>query len=332
MNPLTNVVITSWNALPYTKVTIDRLFETVHHPFYLTIVDNGSNDDAKLYIENLKPTNNCVAIKKVFNTTNIGPGAAINQGYKASKWFNVDYTCLCNNDVYFQDNWLRLLENSMSCSEKLGAVAAMRPAVNTVYHLDKTLSAKQANDSIRNGLTIRDELTTFFGGKGLDRGFREIVEVNGGGLEKINHPSAIITCCALIRNAAADDIGFMADPRYKVYGTEDIDFSWELHKHGYDYAILKDVYVHHFRHRSLDDNNLDRVACLQINNEKFFKKWSKEIIDMSKDYIAKGWSLEQLYESEDNIDFWFLRRINDTVKFYAKGEFDQQKFNLEGVA
>lgn len=164
------------------------------------------------------------------------------------------------------------------------------------------------------------------------QGFADIVNINGGGIDILSFPSSIVTCCALMRNSAADAIGFMADPRYEVYGSEDIDFSWELHKKGFTYGILKDVYVHHFRHRSLDDNKLDRETCLLVNNDKLFRKWSQEIYDLCNQYLKDGYTLGELFDSEDNVDFWFLRRINDTVHFYTDGVLDYSKFNMEKIS
>lgn len=325
MKPLTNVVMTSWNAVEYTKNAIDRLFATVPEPYYLTIVDNGSDEATIAYIRQLKPKGSCVDIVKIFNTDNMGPGYAINQGYRASGELDVDYTCLVNNDVYFQSNWLAVLEEKMNIDSSLGAVAAMRPSVDVKHHIMRDVNAKDVADAVDEDSSIQDQLTYFFG-EDVDQGFSDIIRVNGGGVEEVSFPDAIVTCCALMRNSAADEIGFMADPMYEVYGSEDIDYTWELNKRGYRAVVAKDVYTHHFRHRSSNDNKLDRDKCLRINNQKLFDKWSAEILDVTRSYLSRGFALADLYENETNREFWFLRRVNDIVGFYENGVLREDKF------
>lgn len=118
----------------------------------------------------------------------------------------------------------------------------------------------------------------------------------------------------------------MADPRYKMYGSEDIDFSWELAQKGYLCAVHKEVYVHHFRHKSITENNLNRELCLKINNELFFNKWSQHIKDMLNEELEKANNLEELLNTESDHSYWFLRRINEIVKFWDGRKINEQKF------
>ena len=105
----TNIVVVCWNALEYTKTTIGSLFETVKHPFYLTIIDNSSLDGTPTYLEKLRVPQNCVRFHLILNKDNLGYGGAINQGYETSKRLNAEYTCICNNDLLFENEWLDLL-------------------------------------------------------------------------------------------------------------------------------------------------------------------------------------------------------------------------------
>ena len=51
--PKVNVVVVCWNALQYTIRTLDSLFKTVDIDIYLTIIDNGSNNDTRNYLSTL---------------------------------------------------------------------------------------------------------------------------------------------------------------------------------------------------------------------------------------------------------------------------------------
>lgn len=111
----------------------------------------------------------------------------------------------------------------------------------------------------------------------------------------------------------------MADPRYEIYGTEDIDLSWELGRLGYRCAVDNDVYVHHFRHRSVRASGLDFKKCLQENNRKFVAKWFATIAALLREREQDGEDLSQLMTSETDDSFRKLRRINANVGFWRDG-------------
>ena len=81
-----------------------------------------------------------------------------------------------------------------------------------------------------------------------------------------------ITIDTVIKRNILDDLGFLADPRYEKYGSDDIDLCWEILRKKYKIAINKNVFVYHFRHKSLPDNE-DRHKCLIKNNKCFHSKW-----------------------------------------------------------
>ena len=109
----------------------------------------------------------------------------------------------------------------------------------------------------------------------------------------------------------------MADPIFKTYGTEDIDLSWRIGFSRYKAAWVKSSYVHHFRHKSIQRNELDFKKCVKQNNAIFYEKWRHTIDDLllQKDY--QGNSIYDCMTKEDIEDFWFLRRLNENIHFYS---------------
>ncbi len=311
----TNIVVSCWNAFEHTKATLERLFQTVHHPYFLTIVNNGSADGTRDYLKKLNPPNLCEFLTIISNQENKGAGEAINQGQEVSMKYNMEFTCLCNNDLYFQNDWLRPLERCMDANDNFGIVGTLRPSVDTMHHT-RTESAKFVVDHTPSAYTIDEELQYFQGDYTFDQTCKMIVEKNHGGVEILRcPPNAVVTCCALVRNSVSEKIGLFSDPQFKIYGSEDIDLSWRLQRSGYKCAILKEVYVHHFRHRSITASNLDRDKFLLENNTKLYIKWKEDIFSFLDNEISKGVDVMSNMATENNKEYFFLRRINEKVKF-----------------
>ena len=300
----TNIVVVCWNALEYTKITLDSLFATVHHPYFLTIIDNGSSDGSSDYLKNLQISNLCEKYTLIINGVNNGYGGAINQGYKISEEYDMNYTCICNNDLFFQNNWLFLLEKCMNGNVSMGILGTLRlwPAANVLYHTQ-----------------LEQELKDFQDRHIFKQVCQKMIEENGGGVEYLRcPPDAIVTYCALVRNSAVLKIGFLSDPQFEMYGSEDLDLSWKLQKIGYKCAVLKDAYIHHFRHRSITASNLDRDKYLLQNNIKFYQKWGKDIFAFLDSERERGVNIWKNLTSEENHEYWFLRRIQEKINFTSE--------------
>jgi len=320
----TNVVVISWNALDFTRMALERLVKTVKHPYFLTVVDNGSSDGTKEYLNNLSISDNCLGYRKIMNARNKGPGAAYSQGYEISKEMGARYTALCNNDIYFQNQWLEKLEAIMDKDKTIGILGTLQPTSGIMHPSITDMDAKQVIKSTPVGLSAQEELDYYFQGDSFDVGAERMIQVNGGGIKYLQSPpDAVPTSCAIVRNSAVEEVGFIADPRYEIYGSEDIDLSWELGKLGYKCAISYDTYTHHFRHRSSSANGLDIKKCLAENNKKFVQKWLGTIAILLDESSRHGVKAADLMERENNKSFLKLRRINDNVKFWDNGKLQE---------
>ncbi|MFA6158020.1 MAG: glycosyltransferase [Candidatus Paceibacterota bacterium] len=307
--------MTCWNALDHTKLTLRSMFDTVHHPFFLTIVDNGSRDGTQEFLKNLEISSWCEKVVMITNEINRGIIDANNQGQVVSKQYSLKYTCICNNDLYFQDNWLSILENHMENDLDLGIIGTLRPAIDVAHHI-RHESSKVVVDGTPKGYSITEELEYFQGPHTFTEAAKMLIAKNKGGIAILRcPPNAVVTCCALVRNSVSDKIGLFSDTLFEMYGSEDIDFSWRLQKAGYHCGVAKDVYVHHFRHRSISASNLDREKYLRENNIKLFNKWKCDIFTFLKNEEKKGVDIRKNLSSEENHEYFFLRRIREKIDF-----------------
>ncbi|MFH1455004.1 MAG: hypothetical protein ABIF22_01645 [bacterium] len=148
-----------------------------------------------------------------------------------------------------------------------------------------------------------------------------LIVKNGGGISILRcPPNAVVTCCALVRNSVSEKIGLFSDTRFEMYGSEDIDFSWRLQKAGYVCAIAKDVYVHHFRHRSITVSNLDRDKYLRENNIRLYDKWKHDIFAFLRNEEKEGVDIRKNLSSEENHEYFFLRMIQKKIDFMLEYE------------
>lgn len=302
--PEVNIVVLSYNALKYTKLTIQGIFDTVKIPYYLTIVDNGSERKARLYLSGLKSQGNyCKSIICCLNDSNIGAPMALNQAFEISRTLKVKYICKCDNDLYFWDSWLEKLVGTLESDGSIGAVGPLRISQYTKHYVDSR-DSKEFFDQMSIPQP-KEELRAFFKTNDLAVGVKKFIKVNGGGIKYFKKiPASMPGHCILIRSELLKKIGFLADPRYEKYGTDDIDLCWEILKKNSCLAINKDVYVHHFRHKSLP-NDESRQEILKNNNAKFLKKWSHEI-----DQLRGLKNFEQNFTDETIEEYAILRHIN----------------------
>lgn len=316
----TNIVMTCWNALDHTKVTLQSMFETIHHPYFLTIIDNGSHDGTGEFLKKLEVSPWCEKLILITNDVNKGIIDANNQGQVVSNQYKLKYTCICNNDLYFQDNWLSILEKHMEDGTDLGIIGTLRPAIDVAHHI-RSESSKAIVDGTPKGYSITEELEYFQGPHTFAEAAEMLIAKNGGGISILRcPPNAVVTCCALVRNSVSEKIGLFSDTRFEMYGSEDIDFSWRLQKSGYVCAIAKDVYVHHFRHRSITVSNLDRDKYLRENNIRLYEKWKYDIFDFLRNEEKEGVDIRKNLSSEENHEYFFLRMIQKKIDFMLEYE------------
>jgi GT2 family glycosyltransferase len=94
------VTFACYNQLEYTRLCVDSLLRHGLDLRRLVVVDNGSSDGTRAYLQTL-PLGACI-----FNRGNLGCGVAWNQGALA---LQAEWTVVMNNDVVVSAGWLDAL-------------------------------------------------------------------------------------------------------------------------------------------------------------------------------------------------------------------------------
>lgn len=298
---LMNIVVVSCNALPYLQTTLKSLFVTTHIPFLLTIVDNHSEKETVNCIKNLTPRGACQEIIKIFNTKNEGYPRAVNQGLGISIKRGCDYTCFCNNDLYFTNDWTDGLLNRLW----EGYVAAYPIGISSFTFVDRQSSRDIFQ--MRSFNDIQDEVSFLEAEQG--KIIRQIMEQNPD-FEATHFPQYLPDHCVMVNTQIISKIGFWADERYGLYGSNDVDICWEIFKRGGKIIQTNKSFVHHFRHKTLKNNNMDRIKLLRETSKKLYKKWKLEFerLQQEKDFLENCFDF-------DNRDYVIVRQMNEKIHF-----------------
>jgi len=99
--PTLDIIIVNWNAGQLLRDCVESIEKTKQNNFVLeriVVVDNASTDGSLNYLEDRK-----VAVHSIRNESNLGFGAACNQGAKDSQ---SDYLLFLNPDTRLFDNSL----------------------------------------------------------------------------------------------------------------------------------------------------------------------------------------------------------------------------------
>lgn len=92
-----SIIIVSFNTRKLLLSCIESIYEYVHTPFEIIIVDNNSSDSSVLSVKKLKRQN----IHIISNTENVGFAKANNQGFKKARG---NYILLLNSDTLLTED------------------------------------------------------------------------------------------------------------------------------------------------------------------------------------------------------------------------------------
>ncbi len=296
-----NIVVVSCDALPYLQTTLKSLFATTHTPFLLTIIDNCSNEDTANYIKKLTPMGACQEIIKIFNTKNEGYPRAVNQGFELSIKRGCSYTCFCNNDLYFTDNWTDGLLDKLQG----GYVAAYPIGVSSFTFVDE-----QSSRDIFQAQPFKNmgEEVDFLEAE-QNKIIRQIMEQNPD-FEATHFPQYLPDHCVMVNTCKISEIGFWADERYGLYGSNDVDICWEIFKRGGKIVQTNKSFVYHFRHKTLQNKDMNRIKLLAKTSAQLYKKWKLEFEQLQ----LKSNFLENCFDF-NNRDYVIVRQMNEKIHF-----------------
>lgn len=116
-----NIIVVTYNRLKYLKTFIRFLYLSTDYPFKLIVVDNGSTDGSREYIQNEEAIGR--VWKHVFTTENLPLAQAFNAGLKES---DSEFVVTVADDMivspYLEHDWLQIFVKAMIQAPEVGCI------------------------------------------------------------------------------------------------------------------------------------------------------------------------------------------------------------------
>jgi GT2 family glycosyltransferase len=243
--PSASIVIPTLNNLVFARLGLETLLAHTARPaFEVIVVDNGSTDGTREYLERLCNTTGLV--RAVFNRSNRGFGPAVNQGLAAASGRRL---VILNDDVLVAPGWLEDLLGPVD-DPTIGMVGPVTNRCGNQAEIDV---------SYRN-----------YGGF-LEFAAQRRQTHRGAPAEM---PMLAMYCVALTREVYAQ-IGPL-DERFEIGLFEDDDYAMRLRAAGYRLVCAGQVFVHHFGQASLGKLAADGVygTLYHANRRRWEEKWA----------------------------------------------------------
>jgi GT2 family glycosyltransferase/tetratricopeptide (TPR) repeat protein/2-polyprenyl-3-methyl-5-hydroxy-6-metoxy-1,4-benzoquinol methylase len=235
---LTSIIILTWNQFEYTRLCLDSIRRHTHAPYELIIVDNGSTDGTRQWLESFPD------IKLIANRENLGFPRGANQGIRAASGDNI---LLLNNDAVVTPGWLRRLLLHLHSASDVGIVGPL-----TNYAVGRQL------------IEVPYRSLAELDGFAWELGKQRRGESAGTGM--------IVGFCLLTRRDVLDRIGLL-DEAFGMGTFEDTDLCFRAVRAGYRLLVCRDAFVHHFGSRTIAGNEVHVEQLLEENRGRFERKW-----------------------------------------------------------
>lgn len=188
-----SVIVLNWDGKGFVEECISSLLSQSYRDFELLVVDNGSTDGSREWLEE----NVNLGYRLIENERNFGYAGGNNIGIREAKG---EWVALVNNDVSADKLWLEELMKALDSEELANDIGML--ASKVIFY--------GSRDLIDNtGHLIYPD--------GLNRGRERLKRDDGNGsVREALFPSG---CAGLYRKAMLDEVGYF-DERFFAYGDD----------------------------------------------------------------------------------------------------------------
>ena len=270
-----DIIIPIYNALEDVKNCINSLYEHKTHDFNIIAIDDCSDDETRIYLEEESKKK---GFKLLRNKENIRFTKTVNRGFKESKG---DYVVILNSDTIVTPRWI---EKILACFKSDQEIGIVGPFTNngrwqSLNHLDE-LSSHQYNLLLEK-IPFEKYLT--------------FESVNG--------------FCYAIKREVINKIGFFDELSFpEGYGEED-DYSIRARNAKFKIALVHNLYIYHAKSKSYPQ---ELVEKLSLTGKKFLqnKYGNERLVD-----IKNSWENNQEYLNlKSTIKKYYDNGIKKTYK------------------
>ncbi|AXA54494.1 glycosyltransferase [Pseudomonas thivervalensis] len=239
-----SIVLVTYNNLNLTVQCVNSILRNTTWPHYqLIVVDNGSEDGTRDYLERLRQE--VPMAKVILNPDNRGFAAANNQGLREA---DGEILLLLNNDTVVPGGWLDPLIMRLR-DPSIGLVG---PVTNTVGNEAKI---EVSYTDIQQMQAFADHYTEAHKGRSFDI-------------------SMLAMFCVAFRRGILEEVGYL-DEAFGIGMFEDDDYSRRVQAAGYRTVCAEDAFIHHYGQASFRKliASGEYQALWDKNQAYFESKW-----------------------------------------------------------
>ena len=236
-----DMIVCVHNALDDVKRCLESIMCNTYPPYHLIIVDDGSGQETKDYLEKFIVGQPAMLIR---NNEATGYTKAANTGMRASKG---DFVVLLNSDTIVPTRWLDRLIQCANSSEQIGMVG---PLSNTAswqsVPLIMNASGDWADNPLATGWSVNDYAN-------------EVARVSPRIYPRVGFLNGF---CLLIKRKLINDIGLFDQETFaRGYGEEN-DYCLRATDNNWQLAVADDCYVYHAQSKSYSHERRAELARL----------------------------------------------------------------------
>jgi GT2 family glycosyltransferase len=236
-----DVIVCVHNALDDVKRCLESVMCNTYPPYHLIIVDDGSGQETKDYLERFVVGQQASLFR---NDVATGYTKAANTGMRAS---NGDFVVLLNSDTIVPPRWLDRLIQCANSSEQIGMAG---PLSNTASWQSVPLITNASGDWADNPLPASWSVNDYA---------NEVARVSPMVYPRVGFLNGF---CLLIKRKLITDIGLFDEETFaRGYGEEN-DFSLRATKKDWQLAVADDCYVYHAQSKSYSHERRFELARL----------------------------------------------------------------------
>jgi len=225
MSSLTSLVTLTHNKVEYTKRCLASLFRADYDPWELVVVDNGSTDGTREWLQGLSQSaaRRGVRVAVILNPGNIGCSTARNQGLREARGENVVFM---DNDVALRcRGWLQRLGRCLRSAPDIGLVGPKLVYPYPPYAIQCA------------GAAVSQAGRVQFMGRGEPR--------DAPRHNTRREVQCLISACFMGKRSVIEETGGF-DEAFNPVEYEDIDLSYRIRNAGYRILYEPSVEMYHF--------------------------------------------------------------------------------------
>lgn len=274
----------SHNKLTYTRICLESLLRTDYPNWELIVIDNGSTDGSREWLEKFKAETmkHDIEFKLICNENNIGCSTSRNQGINVAEG---DFITFCDNDVALRSrDWLTLMSDLLASKPESAMVGPKLVYPLAPYNIQCAGAAVSKSGRVQ------------FIGRGEsknDKRFNSRLEVQ-----------CLISACCMVKKSVLDKVGGF-DEVFNPVEYEDIDLCYRIRSNGFSIWYEPTVEIYHFESVTTEGTPTLPNTYLIIKHGMIFKDRWKDMFGKENgptDEATKWRTIAPIKLSEIDLD------------------------------